>query len=362
MEAFEYVIEREDVALQYGVTEGIPTLRKELSKFMSRTMNINSRSENILITVGSQEVLELIGRIFVDRGSKVIVELPTYIAAVQAFSFWKAKFIGIPIDDEGMRTDVLEEKLKRIYSRGGFIKFVYTIPTGHNPAGVVLSLERRKHLLELAEKYGFYIVEDDPYGFITFTNNIPHRLKALDRSDRVIYMSTLSKIFGPGLRLGWVTGPEKVIKTMSLAKQSMNLCTPNLNQAIAEYFLKTGMIEDNIPKIKALYKKKRDVMLEALDEYMFKEARWTRPIAGFFIFMYLPKAINTKAVLYEAVEKIKVAYVPGSGFYVNGKGHNTLRLSYSLPPPSEIREGIKRLASFFSEKVTRKRSPIQEIT
>jgi len=362
MEAFEYVIDREDVTLQYGVTEGIPSLRKELSRFMSRTMNINSEPENILVTVGSQEALELIGRIFLDRGSRAIVELPTYIAAVQAFSFWKTRFIGIPVDDEGMRTDVLEEKIKKIYSRGGFIKFVYTIPTGHNPAGVVLSLDRRKHLLELAEKYGFYIIEDDPYGFITFTDNVPRRLKALDRSNRVIYMSTLSKIFGPGLRIGWVTGPENVIRYMALAKQSIDLCTPNLNQAIAEYFLRTGMIEDNIPRIKALYKEKREAMLEALDEYMFKEARWTRPIAGFFVFMYLPKAINTKAILYEAVEKIKVAYVPGSGFYVNGKGHNTLRLSYSLPSLSEIREGIKRLANFFSEKLARRSGRIQEAT
>ena len=149
---------------------------------------------------------------------------------------------------------------------------------------------------------------------------------------------------------------------MSLSKQSINLCTPNLNQAIAEYFLKTGMIEDNIPKIRRIYKEKRDAMLEALDEYMFKEARWTRPIAGFFVFMYLPKSINTKAVLYEAVEKIKVAYVPGAGFFVNGKGHNSLRLSYSLPTPEEIREGIKRLSAFFSEKLSKESSQIREVT
>lgn len=362
LDAFEYVIENEAVTLQYGVTEGILSLREEISRFMRRTMNINIDPDSILVTVGSQEALELLGRVFIDKGSKIVVELPTYIAAVQAFSFWNAKFIGIPLDDDGMRVDILEEKLKRIYSRGGNIRFLYTIPTGHNPAGVVMSLDRRKYLLELAEKYGFFIVEDDPYGFISFGGEVPPRLKALDKSDRVIYMSTLSKIFGPGLRIGWVAGPKKVIELMSLSKQSINLCTPNLNQAIAEYFLKTGMIEDNIPKIRQIYKEKRDAMLEALDEYMFKEAKWTRPIAGFFVFMYLPKSINTKAVLYEAVEKIKVAYVPGAGFFVNGKGHNSLRLSYSLPTPEEIREGIKRLSVFFSEKLSKESSHIREAT
>lgn len=353
-EAFDYVIENKSVAFQYGVTEGTPSLRKELSKFMSRNLGFKPDLDEIIITIGSQEALELIGRVSIDRGSKVVVELPTYIAAVQVFSFWRAKFIGIPLDDFGMRTDVLEKKLRRIYSKGGYIKFVYTIPTGHNPAGTVMSLDRRKHLLELAEEYNFYVIEDDPYGFITFTETIPPRLKSIDKNGRVIYLSTLSKIFGPGLRMGWAVGPKEVIRMMGLAKQAIDLCPPNFNQAVAEYFLKTGMIEDNIPKIRRIYREKRDAMLEALDEYMFKEAKWTRPEAGFFVFMYLPKTINTKALLYEAVNTIKVAYVPGSGFYINGGGQNTLRLSYSLPTPDVIREGIKRLSEFLYNKIRRR--------
>jgi len=350
-DAFGYVIENKDSAFQYGVTEGSPALRKELSKFMSRNMNITIDPNEIIITVGSQEALELLGRIFIDKNSKIVVELPTYIAAIQAFSLWRPKFIGIPLDDEGMRIDILEKRLKRIYGAGGSVKFIYTIPTGHNPAGTVMSLERRKYLLELADRYDFYIVEDDPYGFITFTENIPPRIKALDKSNRVLYMSTLSKIFGPGLRIGWIAGPDEVIRMIGLAKQAIDLCTPPLNQAIAEYFLKTGMIEDNIPKIRETYRIKRNAMLEALDEYMSKEAKWTRPLAGFFIFMYLPKGINTKSILYDAINKIKVAYVPGSGFYVDGSGLNTIRLSYSLPPPEDIREGIRRLSLFLGEKI-----------
>ena len=347
----EYLIENREDAFQYGITDGLTSFREEIIKFMDRNMDIKTDLNEVIVTVGSQQALEVIGRVFINQGDKVALGLPTYIAAIQAFNMWRPKYIGIPLDFEGMKIDVLEDTVKKHRNTNKPIKFVYIVPTGQNPTGTVMPLERRKYLLELSSKYDFFIVEDDPYGFITFSKDIPPRLKSLDDEGRVIYLSTFSKIFAPGARVGWIVGVDNVTKYLSLAIQSINLCPPNLIQYMIEFFLKKGYIEQNIPMIRRMYHEKRDAMTETMDEYMPKVVDWTRPSAGFFVFAYLPNYINTKKLLYYALETEKIAYVPGSGFFADGSGWNTMRLSYSLPKPNIIREGIKRLSSIIKKAV-----------
>jgi len=347
-EAVEYALANYEKAFQYGTTEGLLSFRKQISAFMYRQMNVKIDPENILVTVGSQEALDIIGRVFLDYRSRIVVELPTYIAALQTFNIWNPKYIAIPTDDDGLDIKVLENRLRRVYSGGKRVKLLYVVPTGHNPLGSVMPLDRRKRLLELAEKYDFYIVEDDPYGFITY-DRVPPRLISLDGGERVIYVSTFSKLFSPGFRLGWIAGPSKIVKMLLLAKQAVTLCPPPFNQFVVEYFLRNRWIDGNIPNIREVYRVKRDAMLEAMNHYMPKSVRWIEPKAGFFVFTYLPEGIDSKALLYRAIEKVKVAYVPGAGFYVDGGGKNTLRLSFSLPTPETIKEGIKRLGLFFDQ-------------
>lgn len=342
-EAVEFALQHKKVSLQYGITEGQPEFREEICKFMERVMNIRATPEEVIVTVGSQQAIELTGRIFINYRDRVAVGLPTYLATIQAFNLWRPRYVGIPIRDDGMDLTMLEEYAKICKEEGEPIKLVYVIPTGDNPTGTIMSLEKRKYLLELASKYEFIIIEDDPYGFITFTEDIPPRLKSLDYEGRVVYISSFSKIFAPGLRVGWVTSTKEIIKHYGLGIQSSNLCPSTFLQYIVMYFLKMGYIEKNIQRIRQIYKVKRDAMLEALDEYMPKEASWTRPNAGFFVFVYFPNTIDSKRLLQYCLINAGVAFVPGRGFFVDESGFNTARLSYSQPKPEAIREGIRRL-------------------
>lgn len=350
-DAINYVLENKDKAFQYGITDGLPSLREAIIRFMERQVSIKADLGNVLITTGSQEGLEVVGRLFINSSDKVAVGLPTYLAAIQAFNLWRPKYIGVPIDRYGLDTVVLEDKVKKYRNTKKPIKFVYVVPTGQNPTGSVMSLDRRKHLLEIASRYDLFILEDDPYGFITFRDDIPPRIKALDYEDRVIYISTFSKIFAPGVRLGWVVGNETVVKHMSLAIQAINLCPPNFNQYLVQYFLENKLIDRNIPRIRELYRRKRDAMLMAMDEYMPDEVSYIRPDAGFFVFAYLPEYLDAKKLLYYAIEKERVAFVPGRSFFVDGSGYNTLRLSYSLPKPDIIKEGIERLSRVIKDHI-----------
>lgn len=343
-ESIEYIIQNRSSAFQYGITDGLPSFREEIIKFMESDMGIKADLNDVLVTIGSQQALEIIGRVFINQGDKIALGLPTYIAAIQAFSMWRPKYMGVPVDFKGMRIDVLEEIVRRYANTNKPIKFVYVIPTGQNPTGTIMPLERRKYLLELASKYNFFVVEDDPYGFITFSENVPPRIKSLDDENRVIYLSTFSKIFAPGARMGWIVGVDNVTRYLSLAIQAINLCPPNLMQYMIEFFLKRGYIHKNIPAIRNVYREKRDAMLDAMNDNMPKTVNWTKSDAGFFVFAYLPEYIDAKKLLYYSLETEKVAYVPGSGFFADGSGWNTMRLSYSLPKPDKIREGIKRLS------------------
>ncbi len=337
-------------ALQYGTTGGVLELKEELAKFMGKVGIKVDGPENIIITVGSQEALDIVGRLFINPGDYVITESPTYLAALQAFRIYGPRMVGIPMDSEGIRVDILEDTVRRIISSGGKPKFIYVIPTGQNPTGITMSEERRKALIDIANRYDLLVIEDDPYGYIYFGDgNPPARLKAMDSEGRVIYLSTFSKIAAPGLRLGWVAASNEVIRWFELAKQSIDLHTSTLSQYIAAELLRRGIIERNIPRIKEIYRSKRDLMLQALGENMPEGVTWTRPSAGMFIWLTTPENIDTSAMLEVAIKKYGVAYVPGKSFYPNEDRHNDMRLNFTYPTPQQILEGIKRLAMAIRE-------------
>ncbi|MCE4621398.1 MAG: PLP-dependent aminotransferase family protein [Desulfurococcales archaeon] len=339
-----------DKALQYSPTPGVTPFRRVLTTFLERNRVKVRGDDDLIVTAGSQEALYLLAKAVIDPGDYVLVEAPTYLAAINVFREYGAKFISAPVDDEGMNVHVLEERAKKAVREGARLKLIYTIPTCQNPSGVTLSRDRRKHLMELAEDLDLLIVEDDPYSFFSFEPIDAEHLKTMDLNGRVIYIGTLSKILSPGLRIGWALGPSWLIRTMELAKQTVDLHSSTLSQYVAMEAIREGVVDETIERAKRLYKMKRDVMLEALEEYFPEGSRWTKPAGGLFVFAYAPEGIDTKKLLPEAIDR-GVAYVPGASFFVEGGGQNTMRLNFSYPPPELIREGIKRLGSLLREKI-----------
>ena len=331
-------------ALQYGSTEGVAELRQEIAKFSESYAGIKARLENIIVTVGSQEALELLGRVFIDPGDVVITENPTYMAALQAWRVYQPKLVGVPMDEHGMVVEALEEAVRKLRAEGARIKFVYTIPTAQNPSGLTMTQDRRKYLLEVAERYDLLVVEDDPYSYFLFEPIQVSPIKALDKSDRVIYLSTASKIFAPGFRLGWVIAGEEVVRWFSLAKQALNLNTSNFVQYIFLEGLRRNVVLKNLPHVRELYKRKRDAMLAALETYMPPGVSWTRPSGGMFIWATVPPHIDTRELLKVAVSQYKVAFIPGRGFFVDQSVRNAMRLNFTYPTFEQISEGIRRLA------------------
>ncbi len=336
-------------ALQYSITKGVIEFRREIVEFMERHDLRGERPYNIIVTSGSQQGLHLLAQILIDPGDVIAVENPTYLAAIKVFSAAGAVFEPIPMDMDGMRTDILEERLRKLRREGKKIKFVYTVPTAQNPTGISMSMHRRRHLIELAEEYDFLIVEDDPYSHFLFENVDFKRLRAMNK-ERVIYVSTFSKILAPGLRLGWIAAHPDIIEALDTAKQNADLHTPTFNQVLAAEALRKRIVDRHIPRVREVYKRKRDVMLEALEEHLSEWATWTKPVGGMFIFAYLPEKIDAEEMLVAAVSK-GVAYVPGHAFYVDGKGRNTMRLNFSYPTEEQIREAIKRLGEVVREYV-----------
>jgi len=349
--AKEVIIKYGEYSLQYSETKGIYEVRKALSDFLYRTKGFKADPEDIIMTSGSQEGIYMLANAFVTPGDKIITESPTYLAALGAFRLAGADVVGIKIDDHGMKTIALEDTLKRLHALDIKPKFIYIIPVAQNPGGVTMSLDRKKHLLELASKYDLLVIEDDPYSFFIFDENADiTSLKALDKEDRVIYMSTASKILAPGVRLGWIVTPKDLTRRLELLKQYIDLHSPTLNQYILAEALKTGLIERHVQRIAKVYKEKRDAMVQALDEH-FPEYTWySRPIGGFFVFTYVFKeGFDARKLMDLALKKYKVAYVPGQGFHPDGTGANSMRLNYSYPAVEQIWEGIKRLSQMIKE-------------
>jgi 2-aminoadipate transaminase len=339
-------------ALQYSTTEGYRPLREMIARHTSRYA-VSVTPDNILITSGSQQALDLIGRVFINQGDHIVCESPTYLGALQAWNAYGAQYISVPSDENGMITDELEKAL-RIGP-----KFIYVLPNFQNPSGTTLSLERRKQLVELADRYGVPIVEDDPYGQLRFEGEHLPSLVALDSEYRgddgcytgnVIYLSTFSKLLAPGIRLAWVIAPEQVIRKLVQAKQAADLNTAAFNQMVAFEVGKSGFLDEHVKFIRQVYKERRDVMLETMEELFPPEVRWTRPLGGMFLWGILPVDMDAADVLKLAIER-KVAFVPGASFHPNGGGKNTMRINFSYSNPETIREGITRLGMLFKELV-----------
>jgi 2-aminoadipate transaminase len=333
-------------SLQYGTTDGYVPLREMIARHTGR-YGIEVTTENILITSGSQQALDLLGKIFINPGDRVLVESPTYVGALQAWNAYGAEFIPVPYDENGMVTDELEDRL-RIGP-----KFIYVLPNFQNPTGSTLSFERRLKLIELAERYGVPIIEDDPYGQLRYEGEHLPSLNVLDSQTRtqnqcysgnVIYLSTFSKTLAPGIRLAWVIAPPEVIHKLVLAKQGADLHTSTFNQMVAFEVAHGGFLDRHVKLIRDVYRERRDVMLETLQEHMPSEVRWTHPQGGLFLWVTMPESIDTKELLVEAVKK-KVAFVPGESFYPRNGKKNNIRLNFSNAIPEKINEGISQLGS-----------------
>ncbi|MBM3136978.1 MAG: PLP-dependent aminotransferase family protein [Chloroflexi bacterium] len=332
-------------SLQYGSTDGYLPLREMIARHTGR-YGINITAENVLITSGSQQALDLIGMIFINPGDRILVESPTYVGAIQAWRAYGAEFIPVPFDEHGMRTDELEARL-----RAG-PKFIYVLPNFQNPTGVTLSYERRLKLIELAERYGVPIIEDDPYGQLRYEGEHLPAISVLDSQTRsqndsyagnVIYLSTFSKTLAPGIRLAWVIAPPEIITKLMLAKQGADLHTSTFNQMVAHEVAKGGFLNEHVKHIRKVYKERRDVMIETLAEHMPPGIIWTKPEGGLFLWATAPKCVDCQDLFEDAVKE-KVAFVPGFSFYAEGGGYNSMRLNFSNADPEHINEGIARLA------------------
>lgn len=336
-------------ALQYSSTEGLPELRRCILDHLAKDGN-NGELENIIISSGSQQGLDLVGKTFLSPGDVAIVELPSYLAALNAFYSYGGELVGIPMDDEGMQMDILEEKLTQLKNEGKKVKFIYTISNFQNPAGVTMSLARRKKIIEIAHKFNVFIVEDNPYEKLRFEGEPTPSIYSLEKNGSVISLGTFSKILCPGLRLAWILGNKEVIRKIAILKQATDLCTSILSQLIACEYCQSGKLEENIKSNVQIYKKKRDTMLNALEKYFPKETVWTKPQGGFFVVATLPEYIDTGEMFKEAIEE-KVAYVPGAPFFADRKGQNTMRLSFCFPSAEDIDEGIKRLGKVIKKNI-----------
>ncbi len=341
--------EKGATALQYGPTEGEAALREELAKWLSHEKP-TIKPENILVTTGSQQGLDIVSKVFLDPKDIVVVELPTYIGGLQSFTAYRAKMIGVPQDGHGMRIDLLERSLARLARRRKKPKFIYVVPDFQNPSGVTMPLERRKRLLELAYKYEVPVLEDSPYRDLRFTGQSVPAIYSLDTESQVIVLGTFSKLLCPGLRLAWIIAPVEWTEKMIVAKQAMDLCSPSFTQLIVAEYLRRGLLQGQIEGIRQLYARKCGVMLSALKKYMPKGVKWTRPEGGLFLWIELPKRMSATELFPKAVGN-KVAYVVGSAFHCNGKGHNTMRINFSYPSEQQIDEGIKRLARMIKENM-----------
>lgn len=330
-------------ALQYGTTEGDARLREELVKWMAKD-GITFERDQILITNGSQQALDIVGRVLLDPGDVIVCELPSYLGGLQAFRYYQIEMVGVPQDDEGLEPDRLAGVLRDLRRAGRRLKFIYVVPDFQNPSGITWSRQRRERLLDLAAEFNVLVVEDNPYREMRFMGQAPPPVAALDRDRRTLYLSTFSKTLAPGLRIGWIAAPAPIIERCVTAKQGMDLCGPSFTQAIAAALLARGTVAQRLPAVAALYRRKREAMLEALASQMPPGVSWTRPEGGLFLWVRMPEDMDAGVMLRAAVQEEGVAYVPGQAFHCDGSGRNTMRLNFSYPSEEEIREGIGRLA------------------
>ncbi|HLZ27065.1 MAG TPA: PLP-dependent aminotransferase family protein [Chloroflexota bacterium] len=340
--AFEWILETDGaVALQYGPSEGYRPLRTLLAERLSG-FGMACTADDVLVTNGSQQALDLIGKIFLNPGDTVLVEKPTYLGALQAFNQYQATYAAVPMDEAGMCVDDVEHALARAAKNGQRVKFIYALPNFQNPTGRTMSLARRQRLVELADHFGVPIIEDDPYGELRYEGAALPTLKSLDRHDSVIYLGTFSKILAPGFRLGWILAGPQVQEILLHGKQPSDLHTGMAQQMATYQVAKDGFVDEHVKHIIDFYRERRNVMLRAIEEHFPAAANYTRPAGGLFVWAELPAYIDTRELLLDAIQE-KVAFVPGQGFHSDFSGSNTMRLNFSNVPPDQLREGVRRL-------------------
>ena len=339
-------------ALQYGITEGYLPLREAVADRMCRR-GTDVSTDEVGIVSGSQQVIDLMGKVLIDPGDAIVISAPTYLTALTGFAVYDARFETVPIDDDNMRMDLFEEKLAELSHGGTHPKLVYALPNFQNPAGVTMPEKSRRRLVDLACEHDLIILEDDPYGELRYKGGDIRSIKSFDDEGRVVYMSTFSKILSPGLRVGWMTAHPELLRKLIIAKQSSDVCTNVLGQVIAQEYMARGHIDSQIGKIREIYGRKMDIMLEGMDRFMPDEVQWVPPEGGMFLWAALPDGLSSGKLLERALEK-KVAFVSGRAFYPDpADGMSTLRLNFTYPSDEMITEGVKRLGAVFMEALER---------
>jgi len=331
-------------ALQYGQTEGHNKLRDVIARGMKKNYEVSQEINNIIITNGSQEALNLLCKIFINPGDSVLTSNPTYLGGILVFNSFQAQINTVPIDEFGIRVDILEERLKELSKKNNLPKLIYLIPTFQNPTGVTIPKERREKIYELICKYNLLLIEDDPYGLLRYEGFNEPLIKKYDAEDRVIYLGTFSKILAPGFRVGWISADDKIVNKVCLAKQAEDLCTNTFGQYCVFEAIYHDILFPHIKEIISYYKKKRDLMLKIMEEsFPTSKVKWNKPEGGLFIWVTLPEILDSLELLTKAIDN-NVAYVIGSPFFPNGGGNNTFRLNFSYASDDRIEEGIKRLS------------------
>jgi DNA-binding transcriptional MocR family regulator len=335
-------------ALQYGSGQGHPQLREQICDVMALE-GIKANPDDVLVTTGSQQALDLISRIFIDPGDVVLVEAPSYVGALGTFAQYEASVVHVEMDENGLIPEALRQAIKTLRYQGRRIKFLYLIPNYQNPAGVLLPADRRSEILDICRAEKIFIVEDNPYGLLGFDRPSPNAMRAED-SENVIYLGSFSKTIVPGFRIGWALVPQSLKEKLVIASESSILCPSNFSQMAIASYLANQPWREQIASFCALYKVRRDAMLSALDAYFPKAATWTKPAGGFYVWVTLPPEIDTKAMVPRAIAA-KVAYVPGTAFFADGFGSWSLRLSYCYPTPERITQGVMALSKVVEEEM-----------
>lgn len=334
--------------LQYGSGQGQLGLREQICDVMALE-GVSGSPDDVVITVGSQQALDIVSRVFLDPGDVVLAEGPSYVGALGTFAASEAEVVHVPMDGDGLVPAALAEALERLQAAGRRAKFLYTVPNYHNPGGVTLALERRTEILALAERHDLLVLEDNPYGLLGFSGDALPALRSFD-DHRVIYLGSFSKTFAPGLRVGWVLAPHAVREKLVLVSEAQVLCPPTYNQFAVSEYLRTQPWLEQVKVFREIYQERRDAMLEALGAMMPAGCTWTRPEGGFYVWLTLPEGLDSKVMQPRGLHA-RVAYVPGIGFYADGQGRRDMRLSYCFPTPDRIREGIRRLAGVVEEEI-----------
>jgi 2-aminoadipate transaminase len=336
-------------SLQYAPTEGLATLKSCIAEVMAEEGTIVD-PDDVLVTTGGQQVIDLVCKTLIDPGDVIVAEAPTYPGAIPTFCSYQADVVQIGLDSDGMRIDELEDTLDQLDREGRTPKFIYTVPTFQNPAGTTMSLPRRKRLVEVIRERELLLLEDNPYGLLRYEGDALPTLYSLDGGNFVIYLGTFSKILSPGVRLGWSVGPRPVLEKMNIGKQASDLCSSSLTQFFVAAYFASGRWQDYVHSLKEIYRRRRDVMLDALADCFGADASWTHPQGGLFIWATLPDYIDTTDLLARALDE-HVAFVPGRAAFLDGRGANAMRLNFSGVGEAEIREGVRRIGEVVHEQI-----------